>query len=283
MQQLKVAFLDFWPEINYENIFLPILQKHFEVEITTQNPDIVIHSIFNEMQDTPKYKCKKILFLGENYNPVLFKSDYSISFMPHSETNYRLPLWQYFLILNPDMKTCLFGNRIQHKNFDRFCSFTVSNPYNFIRNSAYDQLSSYKKVHSYGRFKTNDLALQKLSNGIYWRDAKYKFFNLIKHKFSLVFENNGHPWYCTEKLMDSFLAGSLPIYWGDTKVKEDWNTEAFIYISNYENWLKKIKELDENSQLFDSYYNKPIFTEEQRKKHLKNLENFENWLIEIIK
>jgi len=283
MKKLKVAFLDFWPEITEENIFLPILKKYFDVEVTTQNPDVVIHSIFGGMKETPKYKCKKILFLGENHRPQRFGSDYSISFDPHSDTNFRLPLWQYFLILNPNMKKRLFGPRIQHESFHRFCSFTVSNPNNFMRNSAYDLLNSYKKVSSYGRFKTNDLSLQKWSQGKYWRDAKDLFFEGVKHKFSLVFENNGYPWYCTEKLMDAFLAGSLPIYWGDPKIKEDWNTDAFININDYDNWLNKIKELDENSNLFNSYYNKAVFTKEQKDRHLENIENFEKWLINVVK
>ena len=38
MEKIKVAFLDFWPDISEENIFLPILQKYFDVEVTTNNP-----------------------------------------------------------------------------------------------------------------------------------------------------------------------------------------------------------------------------------------------------
>ena len=45
---------------------------------------------------------KKILFIGENRRPV--GANYSISFDPHTETNYRLPLWQFYLILRPELK-----------------------------------------------------------------------------------------------------------------------------------------------------------------------------------
>ena len=158
MENLKVAFLDFWPEIDKENIFLPILRKHFDVEVTTINPDVIIHSIFGGMKETPKYKCKKILFLGENYRPYNFHTDYSISFDPHSDTNYRLPLWQFYCILNPEIKEKLF-NRVHHESFDRFCSFVVSNGNNFMRNGFFNlfRLQSFGAIHSDGRYMTNDV------------------------------------------------------------------------------------------------------------------------------
>ena len=284
MEKLKVAFLDFWPEINDENIFLPILQKHFDVEVTKNNPDIVIHSIFNRMQETPKYNCKKILFLGENYRPSQFPTNYSISFDPHSETNFRLPLWQLYLIFNPLLKDKLF-NKIKHNIFNEFFSFTVSNGGNVIRNGFYYYLTQYKKVRSYGKIKTNDLSLQRESQGKYWRDAKDAFFIKNTHKFSIVFENNSYPYYTTEKLMDAFLAGSIPIYWGDPKVNEDWNSNAFINVGKIgtENAIQLIKEMDNNDGKFAKMYNEPVFTKEQKNNLEYNINRFEDWLIEIIK
>jgi hypothetical protein len=283
MEKLKVGFCNFWPEIKDENIFLPILQKHFDVEITTNKPDIVIHSIFGGVAEAQKYNCKKILFIGENYRASNYPHDYSISFDPHSDTNYRLPLWQFYLILKPELKDILFGPRIQHNSFDKFCSFTVSNPNNFLRNAFFDQLNSYKRVHSYGRFKTNDFALQAFSQGTYWRDTKYQFFLDHKHKYSICFEHSSYPGYCTEKLMDAFLGGSLPIYWGSPTINEEFNDKAFVNVMKQKNVIELIKNLDVDRDLFNSYYNEPIFTEEQKERHIKNINEFESWLVQKIK
>jgi alpha(1,3/1,4) fucosyltransferase len=287
MEKIKVWFTDFWPEWNDEDFITPILNKHFEVVLDKNNPDVLFHSIFNRMQDTSNYKCKKILFLGENWRPGQFKSDYSISFDPHSETNYRLPLWQVYLILYPELKDILFGARVNHESFDQLCSFTVSNPSNFLRNSFYNQMQNnfLGKVKSYGRYMTNDMSLIQASSGRYWRDAKYEFFMKNKHKYSIVFENNSYPGYTTEKLMDAFLVGSMPIYWGDMKVEEDWNKEAFINLMSIgaEGAINKIKDLERNEHLFKEMYEKPVFTDEQKKKHKDNLTNFEKWIIEKIK
>lgn len=287
MDKLKVAFLNFWPEIKDENIFLPILQKHFNVEINLTNPDVIFHSIFGGIEETKKYKCKKILFLGENHRSQNFGSDYSISFDPHSETNYRLPLWQFYLILRPELKNILFGPRINHESFDRGGSFVVSNPGNFFRNAFYDKMVSESsiKFYSYGRYKTNSFDLIKASQGRYWRDAKHEFFLKYKHKYAIAFENNAYPYYCTEKLMDAFLGGSLPLYWGDPKINEDWNFESFINVTKLgaDKSYNIIKDMEKNNDLFVQMYKQPIFTDEQKEKHLSNINNFENWLINIIK
>jgi hypothetical protein len=282
MDRLKIWFTDFWPEWKDEDFITPILSKHFEVVLDRNKPDVLFHSIFNRMSDTPNYKCKKVLILAENWRPSQFKSDYSISFDPHSQTNFRLPLWQIYLLLWPHLKDRLY-NRLNYKEeqFERWCAFTVSNPSNFMRNSAYQMLNDYKRVHSYGKAFMNDVSLQKATEGRYWRDAKDEFLLKHPHKFMITYENTPYRYYCTEKLMDAFLVGSLPIYWGDTKVAEDWNKDAFIDVTRGD--VNIVKDIDKDIKRFKTIYEQPVFTEEQKKKLEANLSNFENWVINIIK
>jgi hypothetical protein len=252
-----------------------------------KNPDVLFHSIFGNSQI--KYKCKKILYVAENirysYNQTIrnninsaFKSaHYTITFDPETDTNYRLPLWQVFILRNPSYWDKLI-NRIHHLEFNRFCSFTVSNPSNELRNSHFDKLSQYKKIHSYGKVRMNTFELKKSSEGKYWRDAKDEFFIKNPHKFMMAYENTSYPYYCTEKLMDSFLAGSLPIYWGDPKVKEDWNPKAFLNMPGGA-LVDEIKRLDNDQEYFNAFYNEPVFTDDQKIRHLDNMAEFEGWLL----
>jgi len=283
METLRIAYADFWPEWGKEDFITPILSKKYNIVVDQKSPDVLFHSIFGGMRESQKYKCKKVLFLGENHRPERFGSDYSISFDPHTVSNFRIPLWQVFILNNSEIKAQLFNRtRFEISEFKRFCSFTISNGANFLRNSAYHILSGYKPVHSYGRYMTNSMDLQKISEGSYWRDAKNDFFKKVPHKFSLVYENTPYPYYCTEKLMDAFLAGSLPIYNGDPKVNEDWNEKAFINTQKNLHWIEMIKEVDGNDELFLEIYNEPVFTESQKQKHIENLEKFEEWLLTIV-
>lgn len=284
-ENLRVAYIDFWPEWSQENFVEPILSKNYNVINDPKNPDIIFHSIFGGMKGINTYsrKIPRFLILAENWRASKFDTDFSISFDSHTETNYRLPLWQIYMFLWPELWNNLI-NKPKHENFERFTAFVVSNSSNFIRNSAFKQLSKYKDVHSYGKYMTNDYVLQRKSLRRYWRDAKAEFFKEHPHKFMMTYENTSYPYYCTEKLMDGFLSGSIPIYWGDPKVSEDWNPKAFIDTMKLgSEWINWVKKLDSDSEGFMRMYNEPVFTEEQKKKHEENMEGFEDWLKNKIK
>ena len=282
MNDLKVAFVDFWPEWNVEDFITPILKKHFHVLFDYQNPDIIFHSIFNKMQESPRYKCKKVLILAENWRPSQLNATYSISFDPHTPENFRLPLWQIYMLLWPELKTKLFLMNRYKEIHEKWCAFTVSNPSNFFRNSLFHQLNEYKLVSSYGRYLNNDNKLIMTSEGKYWRYAKTEFFNTHSHKFMMAIENSPYKYYCTEKLMDAFLGFTLPIYWGDTRVAEDWNEKAFINGTKID-ILEAVKKIDKDDGLYKAMMMEPVFTKEQMEKLENNLQNFESWLINTVK
>ncbi|KAG1706908.1 hypothetical protein DVH05_027758 [Phytophthora capsici] len=63
-------------------------------------------------------------------------------------------------------------------------------------------------------------------------DAVSMFRN---YKFVIAFENSGMPGYVTEKLVNPFLAGSIPIYLGNsTTVSGVFNTKSFIDCGRFE-------------------------------------------------
>ena len=75
----------------------------------------------------------------------------------------------------------------------------------------------------------------------------------LQHKFSFSFENSSYPGYCTEKLVQSFAAQSVPIYWGDPTATETFNEEAFINCLSYSSWdevLETIKHIDADPELY---------------------------------
>ena len=282
MEKLKVAYVDFWPEWPEEDFITPILSKRYELVIDERSPDVVFHSAFGRNKRSDSYEGKKrIMFVGENLSPSRYKTEYSISFEPRSETNFRLPLWQAYILKTPSLKDRLY-NRVNHENFERFCSFVVSNPSNIFRNAMYVRLNGYKRVHSYGRYMMNDSGLQEASRGRYWRDAKDEFFGKHTHKFAICYENNNWPYYCTEKLMDAFLAGSMPLYNGDPKVYNDFNKDAFINVARHSDIMGLIKTIDSDRSEFDKIYSQPVFTDSQKASLENNLKEFETFLFDII-
>jgi hypothetical protein len=61
-------------------------------------------------------------------------------------------------------------------------------------------------------------------------DQRMKNNHLIasEYKFFLAYENESVPGYCTEKIWWAFLGRSMPIYWGDPEIYDDFYQGSFI-------------------------------------------------------
>ena len=71
------------------------------------------------------------------------------------------------------------------------------------------------------------------------------------YKFSFACENAWYRGYSTEKIITSFLARSIPIYWGNPLIEEDYNPRAFINCHRYSSLdevVAEIKRIDEDDE-----------------------------------
>ena len=57
-----------------------------------------------------------------------------------------------------------------------------------------------------------------------------------KYKFVFAIENKKVPGYVTEKIMNAFHAGAIPIYWGSDNIGELFNSDAFINVSDFDSF-----------------------------------------------
>ena len=66
---------------------------------------------------------------------------------------------------------------------------------------------------------------------------------ISKYKFALCFENLSFPGYVTEKIVDCFVAGVIPIYLGAPDIEEFVPPESFIDVRQYDKWESLLDEL----------------------------------------
>jgi hypothetical protein len=59
---------------------------------------------------------------------------------------------------------------------------------------------------------------------------------IANYKFALCFENTIYPGYLTEKMIDCFVAGVIPIYLGDPDVEKTIPPDIFIDMRKYNSW-----------------------------------------------
>ena len=221
---IKIKFVDFNPNATAVKVFISCLQERYEVELS-EDPEWLFYSVFGN-EHLRYNNCVKIFFTGENQCPDFNLCDYAIGFeyLDFGDRYIRFPLWALYSNDTDALLTKHTGVKISEKT--DFCSFVVSNPHgNEARAQFMDLLSAYKIVHSGGRWRNN------VGGPV---DDKLAFQK--KHKFSIAFENASHPGYTTEKLVQSFAAQTIPIYWGDPRVSETFNKEAFINCNDFSNW-----------------------------------------------
>ena len=95
-----------------------------------------------------------------------------------------------------------------------------------------------------------------------WMFTKLDFQS--KCKFSLAFENSSAVGYTTEKIMHAYIANTIPIYWGNPEIENDFNKESFINCHNFESFdavIDRVKEIDQNDELYESILSAPPFPE----------------------
>lgn len=274
MKKIKIWFCDFWPNYKIkDNFIINNLKNNYEVELTKKNPDYLFYSNFG--YENIKYNCIKIFYTGENVFPNFNICDYAIG--PHEiklyERYFQLPIYlikkDNFIKLPERSKLTIDNLKAKRK----FCNFVYNNKKgDEFRKEFFYELCQYKMVDSAGEFLNN--------TGYVTRD---KLKMQEEYKFTIAFENEKYRDYSTEKIMDAFISRTVPIYWGDKEIDKCMNPKAFINCCKYKDIkliINKIKEIDQNDDLWLKIVNEPIFIQENFCEETNN--KFNKFLIDII-
>jgi hypothetical protein len=256
-KKLKINFTDFYPGFNKtNNYFFNILSNEYLL-IIDESPDYLIYSCFG--CDFLNYDCIKIFYSGENISPDFNLCDYGIgsAHLNFEDRYIRLPNFITYGI--QPMYECMKNKVTLPKN--KFCNFIYSNSNaDPKRDEFYHLLSKYKHIDSAGKH-LNNISIPSTGKG--WASDKIPFMK--KYKFSVAFENSSLSGYTTEKIIHAFMAGTIPIYWGNPKISNDFNSDAFINCHSFNTFhevVDKVIEIDQNDQLYDEMVNQPIFLKE---------------------
>jgi alpha(1,3/1,4) fucosyltransferase len=297
-----------------DNFFLDLLKKDYDVVIDPINPQIVFFSVFetSSLKNTKKifnllkasylslqFKLKKkiysifqlplplpykmpsikgnfirVFYTAENIKPDMKKCDWAFSFyhdkQMRNEKHMRLPIYVFeeysdYLIKKVDFE------RIK-KEKTRFCNFVYRNDV-YFRNNFFKKLSKYKKIDSPGPCMNN---MPKIASIVSDPRNPYKNkLNFLKnYKFTIAFENSLTPGYTTEKLVHPMMVNSIPIYFGNPEVAEDFNPESFIHIKDFkdfDNVIRQIKEIDRDDNLYKKMLREPWLKDNKKNKYMDKM------------
>jgi len=137
------------------------------------------------------------------------------------------------------------------------------------KNKLISMIYSNKK-HLVGHKLRHDISNQ--INGIDFYGSGYKpIINkseaLKEYMFSITIENCKKDFYFSEKLIDCFITGTIPIYWGCPSIGNFFNEKGIIVFNNIDDLKDILKDIDKK------YY------DERKKYILENYEICKNYLV----
>jgi hypothetical protein len=125
----------------------------------------------------------------------------------------------------------------------------------------FEMLNKYKKVDSYGNFANN---MGTRLRHEYWSQEFRDF--LSEYKFIICFENSKFGTYSTEKIVNPYLANTIPIYWSSHHIKKVFNSESMLFLEDereetFTNLVNRVIELDNDDAKYLEYVNRPVFNQ----------------------
>lgn len=283
MKEIRVYSLHPW----VNNIFDFI--KHYKFECLTdrfefvwapESPEYLFVSehyysspkVFSEFK---KYwlpgrmkKCIYIGFFEEAIKPDFNLFDYGLSFDKDAKLDDRwhriLPTQKFFknFIVSDIKRPVSKEEAYDVLNSKKvFCNFLYSHA-DKERDDIFIALNKYKKVDALGkRFHNTDFIPTGFS-------GHYRETTLLKlpYKFSIAGENGLYNGYTTEKILTSLQANTIPIYWGNPNVGDDFNRNAFINANDYEtldDLVEFVKYVDRNDEVWMEMVREPIYEPDQ--------------------
>jgi hypothetical protein len=145
-----------------------------------------------------------------------------------------------------------------------FCAFVTSNNNHdsHVRNKFFQKLSARKPVASMGR-TMNNVGFMAPENPDEKGHGPY-FDLLAKFRFMICFENSVGDTYLTEKLLNAWLAGTIPIYWGCRKATEWLNPKAFFQLdesatdAEMDALIEKVLALESDPAAYRAMWTEPL-------------------------
>jgi len=232
VKTIRIKFADFYGT-SPENIWeYRILKRFYNVEIVKRDPDYLLDGgLGSEHLRYPN--AIRIVRVGESYVPDFNQFDYAIGFdfLNFGDRYLRLPLFAY---CSQFKDLCAYSPLPSPALAKReFCSFVVSNPDGDpLRTDFFKRLSQYKPVASGGR----------LFNNVGGRVPDKSAF-LANYKFNIAFENSVVPGYTTEKVMEPLAARSVPIYYGNPCIGEDFDERCMVRVRNRADVERAVEEI----------------------------------------
>lgn len=204
-----------------------------------------------------------VSFSGEPFHQPTTDGFYDIHLIMEptniSKNIFWMPLFSmYAYALN--CWTDLMTPRVLHPAAKtKLCATVVSNARGEVRTRFFHRLNAVKRVDSYGKWENN-------VGTVLPAGEEHRGEVLKPYKFVMCFENTIQSHYMTEKILNAYLCGAIPIYGGASVSRTALNPKAFLYLEDTSDaamdaLIQQILFLDQNDDAYRQMYAEPLLRE----------------------
>ena len=272
---IAVCAINFWPGFTFETDFVAhLLGEAFgpvRVIETQKDADLVLTSVFPHV--ACKFPAKTVAIIRENVRPnyQFYGRSISQDFDSYGGRNCRAEGWwpqidwdgrnrrqvneafNHGYEPHVGVDQLLRPRRPPARRPDRFCCYIARNPEPY-RRLAVEALSRIGPVDQFGAVADRPL-----------RRSKYEV--LPDYRFNLCFENSIFPGYYTEKALQAWVGGCVPLYWSDPWYVRDFNAKALINRIDFpsmEAFVDRVAEVNASPALWEQIHAEPLLLERPR-------------------
>ena len=247
--RISVNFIDF--PAQSRAFFWDLLHPHYEL-VLDDTPDFLFYSHIGHRHRL--YNCVKIFHTQEKYWPNWNECDYAaVSVLVDDPRSAYLPIYAFDGRPEKLVRPSVPDPVTVRASKPHFCSLLCAYVDRTVRRRErfFQVLNRHRKVDSSGRALNN--TGYRLPPGDRYQ---VKVDWLASYRFNIAFENTRRAGWCTEKLVDPLHVNTIPIYWGDPRVKEFFNPESFIgrddFSSDHE-LAEYVLHVDDTPELYAKY------------------------------
>lgn len=270
--------------------FIRNLKQYSNGDLEINNGDIVIYTdVFLDKIDTKAKKNIALLIESQEIN----RKSYDYIFNNNAKFDLVLTFDKTLLDRGENFKLNLYGTCWLHDSYinlwpkSKLCSMVTSNKVSTSGHCFRHIITNYIDSHNVNIdiYGGNYHKLPYMSTVAFTpehscRDiTNCKIYAVKEYMFSITIENHKGDYYFTEKLIDCFLTGSVPIYYGCPSIGHFFNTKGMIVIDTLEDLITTIPTLSA-----ELYNNMKEYIEDnyKRAQQYKSLTINEKAIIDII-
>lgn len=260
---MRIYFYGFWYNFKeremawFISFFSKVFNQELELSDTMEDGDILVECLWKteslvdkkEWKHTFLYTCEGhyLNWWGNRQNPL---EKYSC-ILGFNKTSNNYVCFPFFV---PYIHNNLTYEPVKEVPQRMICA-VISNAGGYIRNKFLEDIEKKCDVTYGGSYKNN---INKKIEGDWDGINLINFYR--QFKFVICMENEQQDYYITEKIINGFRAGIIPIYWGSPNISNYFNPSRFLCVENEESIdliIDRILNMTDDEYL--KIVNEPIF------------------------